>query len=511
MDKEVLLKLVRCGETSRVQFKERFTTQRQMAEEMVAFANGEGGDILFGIRDKTGEVVGLDYDEVQTITSELGNTANEHVRPTIYIRTDVLELDGKLVLVATVQRGRNKPYKDLSGTIWVKQGADKRRVTDNGEILSLFQESGEYHPDEMGVAGTSVRDLDTLALDRFFENVYRKSMSDFDLPQDRLLRSLHVTDEEGKLTNAGLLFFGQRPQQFRPTFVIKAVWFYGNSIAGTEYRDSRDIEGTIPEMYEQGMMWLKSCLRRVQDGQSFNSVGKLEISETVLEELLQNALVHCDLLKTAAICLLVFDDRVEIINPGCVAGGHSIEEIMLGNSFARNPLMANFCAKMMPYRGLGSGIPRVLAEDYKVEFYDDKAGNQFTASVSRVTANKTANKAVSTANKQEVTANKAVSTTNKAVSTANKQEVTANKTTNKQEVTTNKDDLTQLQLRLLLYLKDNPSATRSDMETSIAGATVANIRYALDKLRELGLLKRIGSKKYGTWEVCDKEYTVKEN
>lgn len=166
-------------------------------------------------------------------------------------------------------------------------------------------------------------------------------------------------------------------------FVIKAVWFYGNSIAGTEYRDSRDIEGTIPEMFEQAMMWLKSCLRRTQNGQSFNSIGQLEIPETVLEELLQNALVHIDLLKTAAIRLMVFDDRVEIVNPGCVMGGHTIDEVKLGNSFARNPSMANFCAKTMPYRGLGSGIPRVLAEDSQVEFIGSKEGNQFTVRISR--------------------------------------------------------------------------------------------------------------------------------
>lgn len=117
-------------------------------------------------------------------------------------------------------------------------------------------------------------------------------------------------------------------------------------------------------------------------------MGKLEIPETVLEELLQNALVHADLLKTAAIRLLVFDDRVEIINPGCIMGGHSIEEMMLGNSFARNPLMANFCAKTMPYRGLGSGIPRVLSEDSHVKFIDSKDGNLFTVCIYRVLAEK---------------------------------------------------------------------------------------------------------------------------
>lgn len=117
-------------------------------------------------------------------------------------------------------------------------------------------------------------------------------------------------------------------------------------------------------------------------------MGKLEIPETVLEELLQNALVHADLLQTAAIRLLVFDDRVEIINPGCIMGGHSIEEVMLGNSFARNPLMANFCAKTMPYRGLGSGIPRVLSEDSHVKFIDSKDVNLFTVCIYRVLAEK---------------------------------------------------------------------------------------------------------------------------
>ena len=275
MKKDELKNKIRCGETSRVQFKQQFTTQKEIAAEMVAFANSEGGELLFGVKDKTGEILGLEYDAIQQTSRELGNTANEQVRPTIYIQTDVVDVDGKMILVATVQRGRNKPYKDLAGHIWVKQGADKRRVTENSELLSLFQDSGEYHADEASVKDTSVRDIDTLALDRFFQNVYGKPMTEFDVPQDQLLHNLHITDSEGRLTTAGLLFFGQRPQQFKPMFVIKAVWFYGNSIAGTEYRDSRDIEGTIPEMFEQAMMWLKSCLRRTQNGQSFNSIGQL--------------------------------------------------------------------------------------------------------------------------------------------------------------------------------------------------------------------------------------------
>ncbi len=95
------------------------------------------------------------------------------------------------------------------------------------------------------------------------------------------------------------------------------------------------------------------------------------------------ALVHRDLLKPAAIRLLVFDNRIEIINPGSLAGGLTIEEIKLGNSFARNPLLANFCSKTMTYRGLGFGVPRSLKEDVRVEFENDASGNQFTARIWR--------------------------------------------------------------------------------------------------------------------------------
>ena len=406
-----------------------------------------------------------------------GNTANEQVRPLIYIQTEVVEIDGKMILVATIQEGKDKPYKTLSGNIWVKQSADKRRVTDNAEILSLFQQSGTYHPDEAGVPNTSYKDLDTLALDRYFENVYRKPMSDFDIPQDQLLQSMHITDTQGRLTTAGLLFFGRTPQQFLPVFVIKAVWFYGNSIAGTEYKDSRDIEGTIPEMYEQGIRWLKSCLRRTQDGQSFNSVGKLEISETVLEELLQNALVHIDLLKTAAIRLLVFDDRIEIVNPGCVVGGHTIEEVKKGNSFARNPLMAKFCAQTMPYRGLGSGIPRVLAEKSKVDFLDDKEGNQFTAIVSRP------------------------DTVTNSVSSQDSVEDTTQKTVEKNTLkNTLKSTRKGTRKRIVEMIESNPN-TSLDQIAEQLGKNPRGIDKHIKVLREQGIIRRVGPDKGGHWEI----------
>ena len=139
MTQEELKDIARCGETTTIQFKEQFTGQKEIAKEMIAFAYTLGGQIFFGIKDNTGELVGLSYDEIQAISRELGNAANEHVRPTIYITTDVVRADDKHFLVCAVAQGKNKPYKNLNGEIWVKQGADKRRITENSEILLYFK------------------------------------------------------------------------------------------------------------------------------------------------------------------------------------------------------------------------------------------------------------------------------------------------------------------------------------------------------------------------------------
>ena len=378
-----LVRMIRCGETSKVQFKQKFSSQKQIADEMVAFANSRGGVIIFGVEDKTGSIVGLDYNEIQAISRELGNAANEQVKPTIYLQTEVMEVGDKALLLAYIDEGVSKPYKDLSGNIYVKQGADKRRITENAEMLRLFHQSRLYLPDEEPVVGTSADDLDDKRLDRFLEKSYGKGRDDFDVPFKTLLNNLKITAPDGSLTLAGLLFFGKHPEWVKPSFIIKAVAFYGNSIGDTQYKDSRDMDGTIPEQFEQAMKFLDNNLHHIQAGQSFNSLGILEVSRIALEEILQNALVHREYIKTAPIRLLVFADRIEIISPGCLPGNMTIEGIQLGETFQRNPLLASFCAKTMVYRGLGSGIVRAKKDGAKIEFRNDEVTNQFITTIWR--------------------------------------------------------------------------------------------------------------------------------
>lgn len=372
------------GENSKVQFKLKIDNPTKIAAEIVAFANYRGGNILIGVEDKTGEIVGLTYDEVQQISRDVGNAASNSVRPAIYLQTETVDVDGKIVLVVNVNEGINKPYKDQSGNIWIKQGSDKRRIVENAEILALFQESGSFRPDEKGVRRTSLNDVDMMLVNEYLEQYYGKRVDEFGLPAEQLLQNLQIMTTDGRVTLAGLQFFGKHPQMFEPAFVIKAVSFFGNDMGGLEYRDSKDITGTVPRMFEAGMAFLNANLHSLQAGQSFNSVGKLEIPEVALKEILQNALVHRDYLIQAPIRILIFDNRVEIVSPGGLPKGVDIESIRFGKTMQRNPLMAAFCAKTMDYRGLGTGIIRAAKEVKDIKFVNDE-GSQFKVIMQRPT------------------------------------------------------------------------------------------------------------------------------
>ena len=377
-----LINLISAGETSTVQFKLQLdgNDKNSVIDEMVAMSNSIGGIIVFGVDDKTGTVRNMGYDELQETERDLSNYATDSVKPSIFITTEVVNLSGRNVLVTHIPEGTAKPYKNNNGTIYIKQAGDKRKVTDNSEILRLFQSNGTVFPDEMIVNGTSFVDVD---LEKVFEYV-RRIQPDFAVEQmnDTVLQNLNVLNG-GRLTLGGLLFFGKEPQRFRPSFMTKAVCFVGDNIGGSDYRDSEDIMGTIPEMYQRAISFFKRNLKHVQDGQNFNSVGKLEIAEEAIEELLQNAYTHRDYTKNAPVRLLIFDNRVEIISPGKLPNSLTIDNIKMGNTVARNSLIVTYGSRLMNYRGLGSGIIRSLEAQPNIELINDKEGEQFIAIIPR--------------------------------------------------------------------------------------------------------------------------------
>ena len=378
MDSSELLAIIKRGESSAVQFKERMPHPDSLAHELIAFSNSQGGIIVFGVNDKTGALNGLSFAEIRQANQQVVNVASQKVYPPVYVTTETVTVDSNQLLVASLGEGLSKPYKDSNGTIYVKNGSDKRKVTSNDEIARLLG-SRSLAADETEIFDSSIKNIDARLFSEYFKKEFEMSYEEKGLSLEEALAAKKVM-RNSRVTLAGLLFFGNEPQVFRPAFTIKAVMFAGNDIGGSNYRSKpEDLTGTIPELFKQGMMYVKSSIRYLQAGQGFNSRGVPEISIIALEEVLQNALVHRDYFKNAPVRLLVFDNRIEIISPGKLPNSLTVEEVKYGNPVIRNNRIAMFASRTLPYSGLGSGLRRAFAEQPDIKLENDMNGEQFIA------------------------------------------------------------------------------------------------------------------------------------
>ncbi|MGE6529519.1 RNA-binding domain-containing protein [Pseudomonas sp. NPDC077382] len=369
------------GEDSRHQFKRDFNNTDALATELVAFANTSGGLLLIGV-DDSGAVSGLSGADVSRLNQMLSNAASQNVKPAINPLSRNIQTEHGLVMVVTVDQGLNKPYVDSHGRIWVKSGADKRRVTAREELQRLFQQAGLVCADAVPVAGSSAADIDAKALGEYFQRRFRQSPEQAGLETMRILENLGLASS-GTPNMAGLLLFGKAPQRLCPAFDIKAVAFPGTVLHDRHYLDSEDIDGNLAEQYRRSLAFIKRNLRHVQRQQGFNTLGQLEVPEEVFEELLVNALIHRDYFVSASIRLMIFADRIELISPGHLPDVLDTQKIRFGLSNRRNPTLTSHAVHILPYRGLGTGIPRAIDAWPTIELNDDRESNQFKVVIRR--------------------------------------------------------------------------------------------------------------------------------
>jgi len=380
MEPAKVLQWISQGEDSHIQFKENFTNSEQLAAEMVAFSNSRGGYILLGVSDQN-NIIGLSPKDIHRLNQLISNTATEGVIPPITPFTEIIPVNDKNIMVVEIKQGINKPYSTNKSIFYTKVGADKRKIS-REELLRLFQASGHLAADEMLIPNSAIKDFNLDKFKLFFEKNYEKTIAETGLPLEQLMQNLNLF-RDGNLNLAGLLLFGQYPQRFKPVLMIKGVSFFGNDMTDTEYRDSEDILGDMETLYNQGLAFILRNLLKLQMGQNFNSLGIPEIARIALEETLQNALVHRSYFKNAPIRLMIFDNRVEIISPGKLPNGLTIENIKYGNTVARNHVIASFAGKILLYRGLGTGIQRAIKAQPNIQFIDDADSDQFIVTIPR--------------------------------------------------------------------------------------------------------------------------------
>jgi ATP-dependent DNA helicase RecG len=378
-----LLELIPKGESSTVQFKERLPNQDSLAQEMVAFSNTEGGLIIIGVNDKTGSLNGLSFDEIQTINRQLVNVASQSVFPSITITTETVNVDGNNLIVVGIKDGISKPYKDRLGSIYMKNGSDKRRVTSNDEISRLLQSSKVMYADEMPIQGTSATDIDLDYYKDFIQKRYTKTFEDLGVELRQTLENLNLM-KDNNLTLAGMLFFSPNRQKFRPQFSIQCVSVEANTLMGNTFTDNEPpFDGTMREVFDKTISFIGRNLKKIPTGGTFNSQTAWEIPYEVFEELIVNSLVHRDYFISSTIKVFIYTDRVEIVSPGKLPNSLTIDNIISGISIARNPILQTIAQQTLPYKGLGTGIMRAISLYPNIRLINDQEKEQFIAVIER--------------------------------------------------------------------------------------------------------------------------------
>ncbi|PIP36627.1 MAG: ATP-dependent DNA helicase RecG [Desulfobacterales bacterium CG23_combo_of_CG06-09_8_20_14_all_52_9] len=475
MTLEELRSLAARGEDSARQFKADVTNAESLAAEMAAFANSDGGTILIGVADD-GSMPGLSLKDVARINQLIGNAAGQLVRSPLTVRTDNVALeDGRLVVALTVPKGIDKPYFDKNGVIWLKAGADKRRVNSKEELRRLFQITDQFHADELPTKA-GIEKLDRLRFRDFLRDVYKQEYPDDPAELTRLLQNMNLATENGRLNLAGVLLFAEQPEWIVPQFVVKAIRYPGNEIHATDYVDTEDFSGNLRRIFDNALGFVMRNLHKVQAGRGVNTLGLPEVPETVFEELLVNALAHRDYMFSAPVRLFIFDNRIEIINPGHLPNNLTVEKIRTGISNIRNPILVSYIAKgLLPYHGLGSGIKRALDKWPDIEFIDDHDRCLFIATVHR----------------------KPVGELDLAVDSSEKASGKPEKTSGKR-----RENVGKTSGKILDACRENGLITIPEL-AALIGITERSVERNIQKLRANGLLRRVGGRKEGRWEVVE--------
>ncbi len=383
MDALELLDIIQRGESSTVQFKARVNDAYKVGTEMVAFTNTKGGYIIIGVDDKTGDLKGLSFKEIEETNELLANAATNNVKPPIFITTETVEINGNNLIVAEILEGISKPYTDNKGIIWVKNGSDKRKVTSREEIARLLQSSGNMFADETIVQGSTSNDINIEFFKKFVSKKTGKKFDELGLTIDDILSNMGFM-KENQLTLAGLILFGKNPQSFKPAFTVQCISFVGNEISTTEYRDKEEpFVGNLSELYEQSISFITRNLKKIQIEEGFNTTSKLEIPNEPIEEFVVNALIHRDYFINSSVKIFIFDNRIEIISPGTLPNTLTVENIKSGISIVRNPVLFSNARYIMPFVGVGTGIPRALDIYPNIDFINDESKGQFITIIYR--------------------------------------------------------------------------------------------------------------------------------
>lgn len=357
MDPTTITQRLRLGEDSRTEFKSVARgglEPKVLAKEIVAFANGRGGQIFLGVEDDgTPTGVGT-VQEADASMRQVVQACQTMVHPPLWCSVSKVEVDGKLLLVVDVPGlSPDRPYR-ADHRFYIRDASMTREAT-RDELVRMLQ-SQDVHYDENTVEGSTLDDLDLEAMDGFLRSVYGPAAA---AQRAHYLRALKCLDAGGTPTVTGLLLFARELERWMIDARISAVRFPGKRVSG-ELADRQEITGHLFRQIEDAIAFLTRNVPAPARVEGWERVER-GIPDTVLREAVLNAVVHRDYRAASQIRIFVFQDRVEVINPGTLLNQLTLDSIRLGGiSQRRNPVLASVLARARRRENFGMGVPEML-------------------------------------------------------------------------------------------------------------------------------------------------------
>jgi ATP-dependent DNA helicase RecG len=275
-------------------------------------------------------------------------------------------------------------FKRETVTAWdIVQGvvafANAEGTASREELIRLFQASGLFHYDLIELESVSEINLNYSEIADYFTRYQIHFTEESESEKRRLIQASDIIGKQGHPSVGGLLIFGITPERFMPSAGIAFAHFLGREM-NAELLDKKFFGGSLPRQVDNALAAIKANIPVASTLQGAKRIESFHYSDKVFRELLVNACVHRNYSITGSqIRVLLFQDRLEFISPGRLPNTVTVEKLIVGTSFARNPLLVRFMENLGYMDRLGRGLPMVYREakehNKAIEFIDE--GEEF--------------------------------------------------------------------------------------------------------------------------------------
>ncbi|MEA3515283.1 MAG: helix-turn-helix domain-containing protein [Nanoarchaeota archaeon] len=354
-----LQRLIENGESETVEFKESLSLKNEIGETVSAFSNTNKGTIIIGISD-SGRIIGV---EVGKKTLEgLANYIKQNTDNHIYPKMELVEsINNKNLILIEVNEANEKPIF-FRGNAYRRISKSNHKLSAS-EIRKLAKESGEKNYwDEQICEGACLEDIDEERVKWFLEKAKTERNFDVDpgTPLKEALERLSLI-KNGKLTNASILLFAKNPQKFFLQARIRCARFKG--VDTLNYLDMKVIDGTVTEIRQDALKFIMQHTKHAVYFDANRRYDQWEYPLRALEEVLTNALAHREYNTSEEIQLSIYDDSIEVWNPGGLPNQLTFDDLKKKHkSIPKNPLIAEMLFLIRYIEKWGKGTNRILNE-----------------------------------------------------------------------------------------------------------------------------------------------------